>query len=209
MNAKDDRETSSSEKRVKLNKYELDRAPLEEAKRVPSTGLYRTPSFEQLNVIVPNCVDSSYSSPRKVHSSPIRNINHRRRYSQGAVLIEKRFSVLDGDIVPLSELLQTSVSLENTVLEDGKYLRHSSENLRDLNKFPPLQFLAQEPKDYSPSSRLRSCNKVFKRHYDQITGLDDIVESPLVKTPNNAHNWFLPDDRNSADTHLPSSSDRR
>lgn len=160
-----------------------------------SSGIPKNNSENCLTIQVPlyETTDS-----RKSHSSPSRHPLRPRRYSQGAVLVGPHFSVLSG------ELVNTSASPSPWSC-DVDLLRHSSENLRDITSdsaFPSTAHLLDQDSltsgsvssdgrkkvSRTPHERL---NKLAKRHWpdDHLIPLDDICESPLVKTPNEPAQW--------------------
>lgn len=179
----------------------------------PRTGIPKNKSENSLTIQVPNLLDNidTLDEGRKAHSSPIRH-PQRRRYSQGAVLVGPRYSVLTG------ELVNSSSSSSAWSSYDVDYMRHSSENLRDLIPAEPSNPFAstihllenesmasrgsisgssstttavaeyRKKNQKTPQERL---NKLAKRHWpdDHLVPLDDICESPLVKTPNEPATW--------------------
>lgn len=174
-----------------------------------SSGATRIPknkSENSLTIQVPNLldnIDSLDEGGRKAHSSPIRH-PQRRRYSQGAVLVGPRYSVLTG------ELVNSSSSSSAWSSYDVDYVRHSSENLRELiqaeaaNPFASTIHLlehesmasggsisAPEHRKKNQKTPQERLNKLAKRHWpdDHLIPLDDICESPLVKTPNEPATW--------------------
>lgn len=160
-----------------------------------------------------------YRSDRRSHSSPIK-YNQRRRYSQGSVLADslRHHSVLTGDINPTTTATDTLSLASNWSTADTLFnvelLRHSSENIRDLQ-------LASAPSNQSaitmnPTGR-RPNKLQTKRHLsrpadDHLIALDDICESPLVKSPNVAGHaqdvplWFV--EPASLDRHMPPAVDK-
>lgn len=130
---------------------------------------------------------------RKAHSSPTRH-PQRRRYSQGAILDTS-----------------SSLSIFSTGVYDVDLLRHSTEKLRDIsstdtNPFSStIQLMDQESLASGSASVTSSIetrrkvsrtpqerpNKLAKRQWpdDNLMPLDDICESPLVKTPNEPVQW--------------------
>lgn len=160
-----------------------------------SGGMPKNNSDNCLTIQVPLYdTTDTLMEPRKSHSSPSRHPLRPRRYSQGAVLVGPHFSVLS------NELVNTSAS-PSPWSYDTDLLRHSTDNLRDItsdSSFPSTaQLLDQESSSITdgrkkvlrtPHERL---NKLAKRHWpeDHLIPLDDICESPLVKTPNEPAQW--------------------
>lgn len=143
--------------------------------------------------------DGVVAQTRKAHSSPTRH-PQKRRYSQGAVLDAQSFSIFT-----------TGVTSTPSYSYDVDLLRHSTENLRDIsssdtNPFSSTMQLVDQESIASGSASVTSStetrrkvsrtpqerlNKLAKRHWpeDNLIPLDDICESPLVKTPNEPVHW--------------------
>lgn len=161
-----------------------------------SSGLPKNNSDNCLTIQVPSLFENSdgeVSVPvaRNAHSSPT-NPSQRRRYSQGAIL----------DVFATSQSLSSSYDVDS--------LRHAS--LRDVsaadtNPFSStIHLMDQESSIASGSASVTSSetrrkvtrtpqerlNKLAKRPYwpeDNLVPLDDICESPLVKTPKEPVEW--------------------
>lgn len=174
-------------------------------------GMPKNNSENCLTIQVPSLYenDNPIVEPRKAHSSPTRH-PQRRRYSQGSVFVGSHFSVLNGD-EELERINTISSSSPTPPLWafDEDLLRHSTENipsyLDNSNPFPSsVHLLDQDETTASGRSSTASdsrrkvsktpqerLNKLAKRHWpeDNLIPLDDICESPLVKTPNEPAQW--------------------
>ena len=161
------------------------------------TGLPKNNSDNCLTVQVHSLLESDdivgpVVSPRKAHSSPTRH-PQRRRYSQGAV---PHISLWSGNTSAASD--------------DGELFRHSTENLRhvspDSNPFAStIQLMDHESATSGSASGSESTarrkvsrapHKFAKRQHwpeeqHHQVPLDDICESPLVKTPNEPAQWSV------------------
>lgn len=161
-----------------------------------NVGLPKNNSETCLTIQVPNLYPTT-SEVRKSHSSPVHNLNQRRRYSQGAVLVMPQYSMSTGELGNTSAF-PTPWSCE------ADLFRHSSDNLKDLpsdsNFASTIDLLTvnHEPGCRDSESRRKTSwtgqerlSKPSKRHWpdDHLTPLDDICESPLVKTPNEPVQW--------------------
>lgn len=175
-------------------------------------GMPKNNSENCLTIQVPRLYenDNPIVEPRKSHSSPTRH-PQRRRYSQGSVFVGSHFSVLNGD-----EELERNTTRSSSSPTPPQWafeedlLRHSTEfipsYLDNSNPFPSSVHLLDQEETTTTSGRSSTAsesrrkvsktpqerlNKLAKRHWpeDNLIPLDDICESPLVKTPNEPAQW--------------------
>lgn len=188
-------------------------------RRSTSIGMPKNNSENCLTIQVPSLFESDnlIIQPRNAHSSPVMN-GQRRRYSQGAILVPPHFSVLTGQF-EINSIRSTSSPTPPCSQTDLDYLRHSTENLRDSysdssqKPFASTIHLLGDRESSSLAGLGRSAlgsqsstletrrkvsrtpherlHKLAKRHWpeDNLIPLDDICESPLVKTPNEPAQW--------------------
>lgn len=152
-------------------------------------GLPKNNSDNCLTIQVPEMAEDSdvVKERRRAQSSPTRHPTQRRRYSQGAVLDVQSFSIFRQD------------TLSSPSSCDEEYLRHSLDNLRhisssDSNPFASTMHLMDHGSSSSSEARRKTSRTAHERLHklgNNLNPLDDICESPLVKTPNEPVLWSL------------------